>query len=87
MLRNSALEWRSGLAVSAKPGMTASKTIAENPAMTRFTRGPATAIRMSRFQASIESGMACASSRIVIPPIGSRMMPLAGMPEPRATRA
>ena len=36
---------------SEKPGITASRTIADNPAMTRFTSGPATAIRMSRFQA------------------------------------
>ena len=44
-------------------------------------------MRMSRFQALIGSGMACASSRMVTPPIGSRMMPFAGMPDPRATRA
>ncbi len=87
MLRNRALEWSSGFAVSEIPGIAASKMSADNPAMKRFTSGPATAMRMSRFQALIGSGMACASSRMVIPPIGSRMMPFAGMPDPRATSA
>ena len=87
MLRKRALEWRSGLAVSDKPGMAASKTTADKPAMKRFTRGPAAAMRMSRFQSLTGSGMACASSKIVMPPMGRRMMPFAGMPKPRATRA
>ena len=87
MLRKSALECRSGLAVSEKPGIAVIKTNADKPAIKRFTSGPATAIRMSRFQPSIASGRACASSRMVTPPIGNRMMAFAGMPEPWATRA
>ena len=87
MLRNRALGWRSGLAVSENPGMTAMSMKADKPAMKRFTSGPATAMRMSRFQPLTGSGMTFASSRIVIPPIGSRIMPFAGTPEPRATRA
>ena len=87
MLRNKALECSSGFAVSEKPGIAANKTSADKPAMKRLTSGPATAMRMSRFHALTGSGMACASSRMVIPPIGSRMMPFAGMPDPRATSA
>src|SRR5439155_11362490 len=79
------IELTKKLSQSRSPGTACESTMAETAAIKRFTTGPAIAILMSRFQSGTMAGWA--SSKIVTPPMGIRIMARGGTPECLPTRA